>query len=166
MGNITNEPMFVDTNTANYRLQLDSPCINTGTNQDWMIGATDMDGNPRIRRGRVDMGAYESDYWGMYADQDNDGMSDYNEVMIAGTDATDPASCLLVNIGQAETNVLVSWSNTGSRIYHLWFSPDLVTGLWQSVGAYTNLPLGTTCFTNVIATNAAFFRVTVVNTNL
>ena len=60
-GNITNEPGFLNTNNwTNLRLLPASPCINAGTNQDWMIGSTDLAGKPRIRDGYVDMGAYES----------------------------------------------------------------------------------------------------------
>ena len=59
-GNISSDPQFVDSANGNYRLKYSSPCINTGTNQDWMANAVDLDGNPRIINGRVDMGAYES----------------------------------------------------------------------------------------------------------
>ena len=60
IGNITNDPRFVHAAAGNYRLQSISPCINAGIKQDWMIGATDLDGNPRLDTGgRVDMGAYE-----------------------------------------------------------------------------------------------------------
>ena len=60
VGNITNDPRFVNAAAGDYHLQFTSPCINAGTNQDWMVGATDLDGNPRLdARGRVDMGAYE-----------------------------------------------------------------------------------------------------------
>ena len=63
-GNITNDPHFVNAAAGDYHLQATSPCINAGTNQDWMIGATDLAGNPRLYAGgRVDMGAYE--YQGM-----------------------------------------------------------------------------------------------------
>lgn len=58
-GNITNNPAFVDGNTGNYRLQIGSPCINTGTNADWMSAATDLAGQPRLRYQRVDIGSYE-----------------------------------------------------------------------------------------------------------
>ena len=36
-----------------------SPCINTGTNRDWMTNASDLDKRKRIRYGVVDIGAYE-----------------------------------------------------------------------------------------------------------
>jgi len=65
-GNIYGDPLFVDTNTANYRLTANSPCVNTGTNQSWMSGALDLDGHSRIDRfsGIVDIGAYEFIYNG------------------------------------------------------------------------------------------------------
>jgi len=62
-GNITNDPMFKYPGDA-YRLFPGSPCVNTGTNQDWMTNAVDLDGRMRIRYGTVDMGAYETIYEG------------------------------------------------------------------------------------------------------
>ncbi len=58
-GCITGEPCFVNSTLGNYRLLEGSPCINTGTNFPWMTGAADLDGNPRIHDGQVDMGCYE-----------------------------------------------------------------------------------------------------------
>ncbi len=51
---------------GNLRLANNSPCINTGTNQDWMTTTYpyDLDGRARIRYGTVDMGAYEIIYNG------------------------------------------------------------------------------------------------------
>jgi hypothetical protein len=60
LGNIVEEPQFVDQTNGNYRLSSTSPCIDAGFNQPWMDGAYDLDGNPRIRNGAVDMGAYET----------------------------------------------------------------------------------------------------------
>ena len=49
---------------GNYRLIANSPCINTGTNGNWMTNSYDRDGRTRIRYGTVDMGAYEKIYEG------------------------------------------------------------------------------------------------------
>jgi hypothetical protein len=65
-GNITNDPMFVNAASGNWRLQANSPCINTGSNQNWMTNAVDLDGRIRIRYGTVDMGAYETIYEGSF----------------------------------------------------------------------------------------------------
>jgi len=59
-GTISNDPQFVDAVAGDFRLLDTSPCINAGTNMSWMWTATDLDGNPRIQHGVVDMGCYES----------------------------------------------------------------------------------------------------------
>ncbi len=59
VGNHGLDPQFVDFDGRDYRLTAGSPCIDAGDN-----GAVsepfDLDGNPRILNGVVDMGAYES----------------------------------------------------------------------------------------------------------
>ena len=57
-GNITNNPLFVNVAFGNYRLASASPAINKGNNAA-VIGAIDLDDNPRIDFGTVDMGAFE-----------------------------------------------------------------------------------------------------------
>ena len=57
-GNFTNAPLFADAANGNFRLQPDSPCINAGNN-DYVTTTTDLNGNPRISGGTVDVGAYE-----------------------------------------------------------------------------------------------------------
>jgi hypothetical protein len=58
VGNLTNDPSFVDQSGGDFHLQPDSPCINAGANT-YVTSATDLDGNPRIVQGTVDLGAYE-----------------------------------------------------------------------------------------------------------
>ncbi len=74
-GNISQDPRFVDPDGPDddpetyqdndYRLAEASPCIDAGVNEDWMMEAVDLDGNPRIvdgdrdRLAVADMGAYE-----------------------------------------------------------------------------------------------------------
>ena len=57
-------PQFVAKDSGNFRLSARSPCVNTGTNQNWMMNAVDLEGRKHIRYGRVDMGAYELIYDG------------------------------------------------------------------------------------------------------
>jgi len=59
-GNITNDPRMIDLAGGNYRLCVNSPCVNAGTNQTWMSGAVDLEWNARIRYGITDMGSYET----------------------------------------------------------------------------------------------------------
>jgi hypothetical protein len=58
VGNITNDPAFVNLTSGDYHLQSNSPCINSGNNA-FVATSVDLDGNPRIAGGTVDMGAYE-----------------------------------------------------------------------------------------------------------
>ena len=57
-GNISSDPQFVNAAAGNYHLLGTSPCINAGDNS-LVTSATDLDGNPRIVLGAVDLGAYE-----------------------------------------------------------------------------------------------------------
>ncbi len=59
-GNVISAPRFVDAAGSNYHLRSSSPCFNTGLNRSWMTGALDLDRNPRIRYGQVDMGCFEA----------------------------------------------------------------------------------------------------------
>ena len=61
-GNITNDPQFVSATTGDYRLKVNSPCINIGVNRDWMTNAVDLDMELRIYDITVDLGCYESHY--------------------------------------------------------------------------------------------------------
>jgi len=60
---INSDPLFVDAVSGDYHLQISpvlSPCIDAGDNLLVPVGViTDLDGNPRIQNGTVDIGAYE-----------------------------------------------------------------------------------------------------------
>jgi hypothetical protein len=59
-GNIAGNtnPLFIDPNNGNYRLQYTSPCMDAGTDT-FNLLCCDLDLNPRIMGSRIDMGAYE-----------------------------------------------------------------------------------------------------------
>jgi len=52
-------PLFVNPSNLEFHLTENSPCINTGSNNAPDLPNIDKDGNPRMRDGIVDMGAYE-----------------------------------------------------------------------------------------------------------
>jgi hypothetical protein len=72
-GNISEDPQFVDPDGPDdnpdtpddndFRLTAESPCIDKGENDDWMIRAVDLDGNPRIWNRTADIGAHEYGSW-------------------------------------------------------------------------------------------------------
>jgi hypothetical protein len=86
---------------GNYHLRLDSPCIASGLNEDWMQGAADLDGNPRIWNGTVDMGAYE---YGSFPFK-------ITEVVQAGGSR-------------------LTWTSRAGDIYTVWSCDDLLGGSW------------------------------------
>lgn len=59
---ITNDPQFVSRSQGDYRLLAGSPCIDAGTDAEWMAGASDLDGNARIHGDSADIGAFEFSY--------------------------------------------------------------------------------------------------------
>ncbi|MFZ4396240.1 MAG: choice-of-anchor Q domain-containing protein [Kiritimatiellia bacterium] len=61
VGCVTGDPLCRDAAAGNYGLRVGSPCIDKGSNQEWMNAVTDLDGKGRIFRDMVDMGAFE--YW-------------------------------------------------------------------------------------------------------
>jgi len=58
-GNIDQDPLFIDPNGGNYHLRADSPCVNAGCSGFSAGVDVDIDRQPRILDGQVDMGADE-----------------------------------------------------------------------------------------------------------
>ncbi len=131
-GNITDDPCFVDYEGGNFRLASNSPCINRGSN---CVFTVDLDGNPRIQCGVIDMGAYESSYWGMYSDVDNDRMIDHDEI-VAGTDPLNAYSFLglesLMALGSGE---FLTWRTVFGKGYWIQRCTDLRAGVWSNLWA-------------------------------
>jgi hypothetical protein len=143
-GNFTNAPLFVDMVGGNWRLLPNSPCINSGKNMFITTSGTDLDGNPRISGGTVDVGAYElqnpasaiSYFWlqqyGLtldgsadFADPDGDGMNNWQE-WIAGTDPTNALSLLkLFSPTGSISGISVSWQIVSGKTYYVQRSTDL-----------------------------------------
>ena len=161
-GCFTNDPML----SSDYSLAAASPCVNAGTNEPGMDSATDFAGNPRIRNAVVDVGAFESDGWGMFADVDRDGYADWTEVNVLGTDPTNAASFLgMMDLGfqGSETaGMVVRWQSVAGKLYNV----ERATNLTENP-AFTNwmdgvagLPDSTTV-TDATATaeSPCFYRV-------
>jgi hypothetical protein len=177
VGNLTNAPLFLDTNNwSDLRLQSNSPCINAGNNA-YTSTTNDLDGNPRIVGGAVDMGAYENTdgstpdgipwMWLLQyglptdgtvdnADDDNDRATTWQEWK-AWTDPTNALSVLKLLTPQRGTNgTVVPWLSVAGHSYRL----ERAT---NGTAAFTLLQTaiagqaGTTSFTDTTATNGESF---------
>ena len=179
-GNFTNPPAFVDEAGANSRLQPNSPCINAGNNS-YVSDTTDLDGNPRIKGGTVDIGAYEyqtptsiisyawlqqyglpTDGSADFLDTDGDGMNNWREWM-AGTDPTNPLSVLkMLAPSNSLSGLTVSWQSVSGKTYYLQRGTNLLLqpGL-SSLQSNIVGQAGMTSLTDTSATNAGpyFYRV-------
>jgi hypothetical protein len=184
--NITNAPLFVNFAGGDYHLQPSSPCINSGNNAYISSATTDLDGNPRIVGGTVDIGAYEYQtptsvisyaYLQQYG-LPTDGSADFADLdgtafnvdqdWIAGLNPTNPASVLAMLTPvttNAANGVTVTWQSVSGVPYFLQRSTNLASQppfstIQNNITGQTN----TTSYTDTSATNNApyFYRVGVV----
>ncbi len=112
-GNISSDPDFVDFDGPdnkywtwednNWRLSASSACIDKGANEEWMEDAVDLDDNPRIWGGTVDVGAYEYGSW--------------------------PFKILQLSQVQGG-GAFLTWKTRPGDDYIVWWCHDLVAGGW------------------------------------
>ncbi len=165
LGNMTNAPLL----SGSYHLQSNSPCINSGKNS-YVNSTNDLDGNPRIVGGTVDIGAYEyqtptsiiSYAWlqqygfpidgsSDFVDSDGSGMNHYQD-WVAGLNPTNPSSVLAV-VSAVPTNnpsgIVVTWQSVANISYNLLRSTSL-TSPPSFVAIQSNISgsTGTTSFTD------------------
>jgi len=157
--NFTNNPLFVNQAAGNFRLLTNSPCVNAGTNQSWMTGATDLDGHPRIIGGVVDLGAYESTNgattngipWGWLVryglatdgsadlvDSDGSGFNNLQDY-IADTNPTNAASYFHITCVSNLPPLTVYFQSSPNRLYSLYSRTNLSSGAWAPVSSQTNI---------------------------
>jgi parallel beta-helix repeat protein len=179
VGNITNEPLFVNYLTGDLRLRGVSPCIDAGDNGN-VVTSVDLAGHARIMRGTVDMGAYEFQgtnpivfyaylqHHGIiidgttdYDDPDGDGMNNWQE-WVCYTCPTNPLMNLhLISVVPVGTNVAVRWASDARVKYFLERSTNPASPFTLLA---TNLPASmsdTTVYTdsNVPGRGPFFYRV-------
>jgi predicted outer membrane repeat protein len=160
-GNISDNPMFIDEMTGDYRPAYGSPVINQGIA---INGITNDCINAQRPVGLYDMGAYEynaqtydSDYDTMIdiwettfsldpnnaadalLDTDGDGSTNLYEFIADTSPQNSNDYFRVLNISRAGTTNYVTVPSSTRREYTLYLCPSLDTGAWVQVSGQTNI---------------------------
>jgi hypothetical protein len=184
IGNITNEPLFMDYPGLNLRLQSNSPSINAANNA-YVLPGPDLDGNTRVIGAAVDIGAYEfqtptsvisyawlqqyglpTDGSADYTDPDGDGLNNFQEWR-CGTNPANASSALrMLPPAVTATYVAVTWQSVAGVSYFLERGTNLAhQEIFTPIASDILGQPGTTTYldTRAAGTGPWFYRVSVRN---
>ncbi len=140
---ILEDPLFIDADGPDddaktyedndYRLAPNSPGADAGISQRWMWSAVDLDGNPRVWRAAVDIGAYES---GSFLFR-------------------------VLGIAVTEGKTTLTWASRPGHIYTIESCANLDTGVWTLEASVPSLGGSTTWTGDETSASAKFYRVVV-----
>jgi hypothetical protein len=137
-GNTASDPKFVNA-SSDFHLQSGSPCIGAGSPA-YVVGATDLDGNPRVINGLVDMGAYQTITL---------------QVSNSGASGITPTTAVL-------SGVLTSSASQPATVIVYWGTSDGVTNpaSWTTNANLGSLAEGSfsTTVTGITASTTYFYR--------
>ena len=133
VGNTSDDPLFANPETSDYRLLPDSPCVDSGS----YGGTSDemgLDGLPRVVNGTVDMGAYEYQHAPRC-------------LVSVGTDhdlyfGADALECTVEAVNYGEVLVVDVYAAVAVPSGQLFFLPSLSTD-WSAWATGVNLAPGT-----------------------
>lgn len=108
-GNITNAPVLADLPPVIYQLTASSPCIDAGSNLDWMATASDFDGQPRVFNGIPDIGADEATIESLSISVTDSCSSEWNCV-VGATCQLDRASTITASTWKAVSGIVTAQS--------------------------------------------------------
>jgi hypothetical protein len=177
-GNFNMDPLFVNLAGADFHLQSNSPCINSGRNS-YVTLTNDLDGNPRIQGLTVDAGAYEfqspasqvsyaflqqyglpTDGSADFVDSDGDGANNWQE-SIAESNPTNSASFFAAYPPfRSGNSFVISWPSRFGFTYFVQRStnaegPPVFSTVWSNIPADTSV--STTLVSDPIASSAGLF---------
>lgn len=153
VASMTTNPLFASMIDGDFHILRNSPCIDAGIVEPWMLGSLDFDGKPRVIGGTADCGAYEytsgttasgvpwewlmlhslaTDGTADDQDADGDGMSARAEYR-ARTNPLDPSSFLGLKSVQYAMDggsmfPVIRWASSTGVLYRVEVGTNLVEG--------------------------------------